>query len=81
MKLPRDVGGEELARLLSRYGYAMTRQTGSHLRLTSTYKGLQHHVTVPRHSPLSVGTLGSIISEVASYLKTDRGGLIAELFG
>jgi hypothetical protein len=33
MKLPRDVGGRDLADLLSKYGYQVTRQTGSHLRL------------------------------------------------
>jgi predicted RNA binding protein YcfA (HicA-like mRNA interferase family) len=32
MKLPRDLGGEELAALLGRYGYKVTRQTGSHHR-------------------------------------------------
>ena len=32
MKLPRDIGGEELAKLLSKYGYEITRQTGSHRR-------------------------------------------------
>jgi hypothetical protein len=26
MKLPRDVGGRDLARLLSRYGYEITRR-------------------------------------------------------
>ncbi len=33
MKLPRDLGGEELAKLLKKYGYEVTRQTGSHMRL------------------------------------------------
>ena len=47
MKLPRDMGGEELAALLGRYGYKITRQTGSHMRLTSTSKGFEHHITVP----------------------------------
>jgi predicted RNA binding protein YcfA (HicA-like mRNA interferase family) len=39
VKLPRDLSGEDLAVLLRRYGYQVTRQTGSHLRLTSTLKG------------------------------------------
>ncbi len=55
MKLPRDVGGREFAELLSEYGYTITRQTGSHLRLTSTARGAVHHLTVPDHSPLRVG--------------------------
>ncbi len=36
MKLPRDVGGGELAKLLDKYGYEVTRQTGSHMRLSKT---------------------------------------------
>ncbi|MEW6026684.1 MAG: type II toxin-antitoxin system HicA family toxin [Planctomycetota bacterium] len=54
MKLPRDIGGLELAELLKKYGYTIGRQSGSHLRLTSTMKG-EHHITIPciaeyRHS-------------------------------
>ena len=51
MRLPRDLTGAELAMLLKQYGYEITRQTGSHMRLT-TMVGGEHHVTVPAHSPL-----------------------------
>ena len=80
MKLPRDIGGEELASLLTKYGYRVTRQTGSHLRLTSTLKDTEHHLTIPKHKPLRVGTLSSIVNEVASYLELDRQSVIQELF-
>lgn len=53
MKLPRDLTGVELSKRLARLGYTVTRQTGSHLRLTSGQHG-EHHVTVPRHDPLRV---------------------------
>ena len=43
--------------------------------------GAEHHVTVPKHSPLRVGTLGGIMNEVASYLEIDGKHLIKELFG
>ena len=33
MKLPRDVSGEDLSRRLSRVGYTVVRQTGSHMSL------------------------------------------------
>ena len=80
MKLPRDMGGEEFAALLGRYGYNITRQTGSHIRLTSTSKGLEHHITIPRHKPLRVGTLSSIVNEIAAYLEIERQKLLNELF-
>ena len=80
MKLPRDMGGEELAALLGKYEYQITRQTGSHMRLTSTFKGSEHHVTIPEHKPLRVGTLNSIVSDVAAYLEIERQKLAEELF-
>lgn len=81
MKLPRDLSGEQLARMLRRYGYEVTRQTGSHIRLTSRIKGSEHHVTVPAHKVLKVGTLSTIITDVARYLEQERADLAEELFG
>lgn len=46
MRLPRDLSGAELVKRLARLGYAATRQTGSHIRLTSHAHG-EHHVTIP----------------------------------
>lgn len=81
MKLPRNLGGKDLAALLGRYDYQVTRQTGSHIRLTSTYKGTEHHLTIPKHKPLRVGTLNSIVNEVATYLEVEKQNLIDSLFG
>jgi len=80
LKLPRNISGEQLARDLRRYGYEITRQTGSHLRLTSNVRGSQHHVTIPAHHELRVGTLNAILSEVAEYLRMTREALVAHLF-
>ena len=80
MKLPRDLSGAELASLLTRYGYDITRQTGSHLRLTSTLKGTEHHATIPHHKALNVGTLNAILTDVAAYLEIDRDQLAQALF-
>lgn len=80
MKLPRDISGTELADLLTRYGYSVTRQTGSHLRLTTQIGG-EHHLTIPVHSSLRIGTLNVILSEVAQHLKRDKSDLRRELWG
>ena len=81
MRLPRDISGTELASILCRHGYQVSRQTGSHLRLTSQRMGREHHITVPRHAALKVGTLSSILADVARYLETERDVLMRELFG
>ncbi len=80
MRLPRDVGGEELAGLLRRYGYQVTRQTGSHMRLTTLQNG-EHHITIPRHKSLRVGTLNVIVKDVAQHLGMEREALVESLWG
>lgn len=79
MKLPREIGGLELAKLLKKYGYEITRQTGSHIRLTTTAKG-EHHITIPAHKYLKIGTLSGILSDIAIHFKMDKADLIKELF-
>jgi len=79
MRLPRDLTGAELAMLLKQYGYAITRQTGSHMRLT-TMVGGEHHVTIPAHSPLRVGNLNAVLRDVAEHLGMSRETLLVSLF-
>jgi len=81
VKLPRDISGQQLSSLLRKYGYRITRQTGSHIRLSSELKGAEHHVTVPAHRNLKVGTLSGILADVASYLEIGREELAEKLFG
>ncbi len=78
MKLPRDLSGRELIKALERVGYAVTRQSGSHIRLTHGDIN-QHHITIPDHTPLRVGTLSAILTEVAAHLKISRDQLIEKL--
>ena len=78
MRLPRDWSGEKLAGLLRRYGYEITKQTSSHMRLT-TQRGGEHHVTIPRHSSLRAGTLNTILRDVARHLGIERNELLREL--
>lgn len=79
MRLPRDLDGDSLANAMKRYGYAVTRQLGSHMRLTTQVNG-EHHVTVPRHDPLKVGTLSGILQDVALHQGKSRDQVILELF-
>ncbi|PPD48589.1 MAG: hypothetical protein CTY16_05605 [Methylobacter sp.] len=79
MKLPRDMSGLELANKLSVLGYEVTRQNGSHIRLTTQQNG-QHHITVPQHDPLKVGTFSAILNDVAKHFLISRDELLQQLF-
>ncbi len=79
-RLPRDLSGVELARALGALGYQITRQTVSHIRLTTPQNG-EHHVTIPAHTPLRVGTLAAILADVGEHFGIERGELLDKLFG
>ena len=83
MKLPRDLSGEEVARRLARhYGYRVQRTRGSHMTATlETADGTRHSVTVPRHRDLRVGTLNSIVTDVAECVGRPKSEVRDTLFG
>ena len=79
MRIPRDIDGDKLAKLLSRFDYETTRQTGSHIRLTTRRNG-EHHITVPRHRTLKVGTLNAIVTDIAAHLDVSKKQILKDLF-
>jgi predicted RNA binding protein YcfA (HicA-like mRNA interferase family) len=80
MRLPRDIGGQDLARRLAVYGYSISRQTGSHLKLTSNMAGREHNITITTSRLLRMATLNEILAEVGSYVDVDRDTLTNALF-
>jgi len=80
VKLPRDVSGYDLARLLRPCGYEVTRQVGSHMRLSTREHG-EHSVTIPTHAELRPGTLEFVLTVVARHLGTDRVALAERFWG
>ena len=79
MKLPRDITGNDLAKSLVKLGYHVTHQTGSHIRLSTIENG-EHHITVPAHNPLKIGTLAAILADIETHHKLTREQLLKSLF-
>ena len=80
MKIPRDVSSDKIVQLLKKYEYKITRQTGSHIRLTSNIKGTEHNITIPKQKGLRIGTLNNILSDISRYLEIDKESFIQNLF-
>jgi predicted RNA binding protein YcfA (HicA-like mRNA interferase family) len=78
MKIPRDLSGHELIKALKKLGYYPSRQSGSHIRLSNEHGN--HHITIPNHQNLRIGTLSSILSDVANHLGLTKEELINKLF-
>jgi predicted RNA binding protein YcfA (HicA-like mRNA interferase family) len=78
-KIPRNLSGRDLIRQLKKLGYQQTRQVGSHIRLTTEENGV-HHITIPAHDPIKIGTLSNILKDIASHFEITKEELINRLF-
>jgi predicted RNA binding protein YcfA (HicA-like mRNA interferase family) len=78
MKLPRDLSGQEIVNGLRRVGYESVRQKGDHVYMTTARNG-EHHVAIPLHRAVRVGTLASILGAVADHLGISREELFREM--
>lgn len=80
MKRPRDISTEELVRALKQFGYEPTRQSGSHIRLTTQQNG-EHHITVPQKRQLTIGKINAVLWELVRHFRIEKKALLARLFG
>jgi predicted RNA binding protein YcfA (HicA-like mRNA interferase family) len=59
-KIPTDLSGRDLVRVLLKIGFIVKRQRGSHIVLRRTDPPAR--VVVPDHKELRIGTLRSILN-------------------
>ena len=79
MKLPRDLAGRTLVKVLCRdWGYRVVNQAGSHIILQTDIPSHQR-ISVPDHSPIRIGTLNNILRLVAGHKGVDREALLGSL--
>lgn len=65
IRIPRDIGAKHLISKLSKLGYEVCRQKGSHITLKRSGQN-EHTVFIPNHNPIRMGTLNSILKQVAA---------------
>tara|TARA_Y100000310_G_C20701599_1_gene830457 strand:+ start:7590 stop:7805 length:216 start_codon:yes stop_codon:yes gene_type:complete len=68
MKLPQ-ISGKELIKKLSKQGFIIVRQKGSHIRLEKVTKEETIKITVPNHKSLKKGTLNRILKDAGINLE------------
>ena len=79
MRIPKDINGSELIDALTKLGYSKRKQVGSHIKLTSMHKG-EHHITIPNHSPIKIGTLNNMLKDIAGHYEISKENLIRKIF-
>ena len=79
MKLPRNLSGVVLAKILCRdWSYVQVHQTGSHIIL-DTAEPSHQRIAVPAHKSLRIGTLHNILKCVANHKCVNRQEIIKGL--
>ena len=79
MKLPRDLSGLKLAKVLCRdWGYQIIHQVGSHIVL-QTSTPFPHRIAIPAHASLRIGTLNGILRSVAEHKGTTKEAILESL--
>ncbi len=66
-KLPRDVSGRQVVRVLQRQGFYVLHQRGSHIILRRDDP--KATISVPDHVPLRAGTLRTILNQAGIEVK------------
>ena len=63
-QLPQ-VSGRQVVAMMQRLGYEVIRRRGSHIRLKRQMRDDTHFETIPDHTVLAKGTLGTILKHVS----------------
>ncbi|MDZ4824269.1 MAG: type II toxin-antitoxin system HicA family toxin [Flavobacteriales bacterium] len=79
MKIPRDISADDLVKSCRKLGYENTRQSGSHIRMTTQQNG-EHHITIPNHAPVKIGTLSAILNDIAEHFGKTKSEFVDALF-
>jgi predicted RNA binding protein YcfA (HicA-like mRNA interferase family) len=73
----RRISGEDILSALTKEGFAVIRQKGSHVRLVNNNSGLNAYITIPLHKEIDRGTLKSIIRSLERTFSKEK---ILEIF-
>lgn len=65
------LSGNNVVKILEKYGFSITRTVGSHVRMTGNKDTLSFHITIPMHKELKKGTLSGILRELEGKINRD----------
>ena len=67
------LSGKEVVKILSKFGFELLSQKGSHVKLRRVLPdGTKQTLTVPLHNELDKGTLKAIIRQASRYIPEEE---------
>ena len=67
-----NISGKDLVKILTRLGYEIVHQKGSHIKLKKMYSDGKHIIIVPNHKKIDRGTLGIIIKRMTKNISKEE---------
>jgi predicted RNA binding protein YcfA (HicA-like mRNA interferase family) len=64
----RRMSGDDVAAILSKYGFIKISQSGSHMKLKRFIAVNAQTLTIPSHRELDTGTLRAIIRQASKFI-------------
>jgi len=70
------ISGKQLIKVLSKLGYCIVKQRGSHLKLQKKMPAGTHSITIPQHHEIATGTLNDILNKVSMWNQISKEELL-----
>ncbi len=64
----RVISGKEVVKIFENFGFNVTAQKGSHIKLKRIVSGTEQVLAVPNHKEIDKGTLKAIINQASHYI-------------
>ena len=73
------ISGKQIIKALSKLGYSIVKQRGSHIKLQKKTPAGTHSITVPQHDEIAKGTLIDILNKVSMWNQISKEELLEML--
>ncbi len=64
--------GPDLVKALTKAGYALIHQKGSHIKMRKLYGAEKHTIIIPNHKEIDRGTLKSILRKLSKFVPEEE---------
>ncbi|MHB8660987.1 MAG: type II toxin-antitoxin system HicA family toxin [Minisyncoccota bacterium] len=72
MSKPKRLSGQEVVKILERFGFKVERQRGSHITLARVQNGQRQVLLISNHKELKTGAVVGIYKQASHYIPEEE---------